>query len=529
MPSRRRFLRRVHALPGSDRIDRIPTRAPGRPAEFDFIVVGAGASGCVLANRLSADPRTRVLLIEAGGPNTNPLIPVPGKWASLLGSEVDWNYATEPEPGLGGRSIRWPRGKTVGGSSAINAMAYVRGHRRSFDGWAEECGDAWSYASLLPYFRRIENNSRGASDYRGAGGPLAVSDTTDPHAAHQAFLAAAREVGFAARPDWEFDGAQQERGAGFYQKTIRKGRRHSVADAYLAPILSRPNLTVWSTAQVLRLQTTNRRVTGVEVRRGAAVVESARATREVVVAAGVIETPKLLMLSGIGPATALQALRYSGRRGSGRRRRQPARSSARVSPVGRAPADRGVGHVRRTVHVVVTAAAHEPARRAVLRRPRTRRGRSVHHADGGVEPATEPRPPLAALRRSAGRANHPGELLRGSRRPRGDGWTPSGSRRPSATHVRTTPCAARLPIRTMPCGPRPQLRAYIRRTADTIFHPAGTCRMGTGPEAVVDPQLRVRGVDGLRVADASVMPTVVNCQTMAACVVIGERAAELMR
>jgi len=496
-------------------------------AEFDFIVVGAGASGCVLANRLSADSRTRVLLIEAGGPNTNPLIPLPGKWASLLGSEVDWNYATEPEPGLGGRSIRWPRGKTVGGSSAINAMAYVRGHRRSFDGWAEECGDAWSYASLLPYFRRIENNSRGASDYRGAGGPLAVSDTTDPHAAHQAFLAAAREVGFAARPDWEFDGAQQERGAGFYQKTIRQGRRHSVADAYLAPILNRPNLTVWSTAQVLRLQTTNRRVTGVEVRR-AGRVESARATREVVVAAGVIETPKLLMISGIGPATALHALGIPvvadlpgvggnlhdhPRVGVRWAARQPIAASATSAGLftwssQRPPASppdvqfyvgRGLDAIDQFITLTVA-----------LSQPRSRGRLSLRSADPLAAPVIranyfedpadlEAMADAVRLAQAIGNAR-PYEVLRGAPAEPDD--------------------AVRTPA---------QLRTYIRRSADTIFHPAGTCRMGTGPEAVVDPQLRVRGVDGLRVADASVMPTVVNCQTMAACVVIGERAAEMMR
>jgi choline dehydrogenase len=498
-----------------------------RSAGFDFIVVGAGASGCVLANRLSADPRTRVLLIEAGGASANPLIPVPGKWTSLLGSEVDWNYATEPEPGLGGRSIRWPRGKTVGGSSAINAMAYVRGHRRCFDGWAEECGAAWSYASLLPYFRRIEDNSRGASDYRGAGGPLAVADTTDPHAAHLAFLAAAREVGFAARPDWEFDGAQQERGAGFYQKTIRKGRRHSVADAYLAPILSRPNLTVWSQAQVLRLETTNGRVTGVEVRRAGG-VESARAAREVVVAAGVIETPKLLMLSGIGPAAALRDLRipvvadlpgvggnlHDHPRVSVRwHSRQPIAASSTSAGLftwssQRSPAlppdvqfyvGRGLDAVDQFITLTVA-----------LSQPRSRGRLSLRSAD-----------PLAAPLIRANYFDEPADLE-----------ALADAVRLAQAIAEARPYAA---LRGASADPDDavrtpsQLRAYIRRVADTIFHPAGTCRMGTGADAVVDPQLRVRGVDGLRVADASVMPTVVNCQTMAACVVIGERAAELMR
>ena len=169
-------------------------RGQQRPDEFDFIIVGAGSAGCVLANRLSANPQHRVLLIEAGGPETNPLIQIPGKWTSLLGTALDWNFTTEPEPGLDGRSLKWPRGKSHGGSSSINAMAYVRGHQLCYDAWAREAGSDWGYRALLPLFRRVERNSRGASDYHGATGPLAVSDTLDPHAGHLAFLEAARRA-----------------------------------------------------------------------------------------------------------------------------------------------------------------------------------------------------------------------------------------------------------------------------------------------------------------------------------------------
>ena len=217
MRTRREFLRESTSMVGL--MGLLAHEAPSTQNEarvFDFIIVGAGASGCVLANRLTADPKTRVLLLEAGGPDTNPLIPQLGKWTSLLGSDVDWNYATEPAAGLDGRAIKWPRGKTYGGSSAISAAAYVHGHSSCFDTWARLAGDKrWSYASVLPILKRLEHNSRGASEHHGGAGPLFVSDTTDPHDGHVAFLEAARELGYEAIPTWDFSGARQERAAGY--------------------------------------------------------------------------------------------------------------------------------------------------------------------------------------------------------------------------------------------------------------------------------------------------------------------------
>ena len=249
--------------------------------DVDFIVIGAGSAGCVIANRLSATPGTRVLLLEAGGPWTgDPSIVTPGRWVSLLGTAVDWGYSTEAEPGLGGRAIAFPRGKIVGGSSAINAMAYIRGHRLDFDGWQRLGLDGWGYDQVLPLFKANEDNSRGASRYRGAGGPLRVSDCTDPHAGHAAFLDAARTNGYrTGSTSWDFFQPEHENGAGYYQKNIKDGQRHSAAQAFLIPIMSRRNLRVLTDAQATRLLIEQSRVTGVEfVREGR--VERARA-REV--------------------------------------------------------------------------------------------------------------------------------------------------------------------------------------------------------------------------------------------------------
>jgi choline dehydrogenase len=525
MHTRRRFLHDSALALGAVAFG-AADQGTGRADEFDFIVVGAGASGCVLANRLSADPRTRVLLIEAGGPHVNPLIAMPGKWTSLLGGDLDWNYATDPEPGLHGRSIRWPRGKTYGGSTAINAMAHVRGHRLCFDRWAETCGPAWSYDALLPYFKRIEDNSRGATDYRGAGGPLAVTHTTDPNAAHIAFLEGARDVGFAARPDWDFDGAVQERGAGFYQKHIRAGRRFSVAEAYLLPVLWRPNLTVWPQTMALRLRITNRRATGLEVAR-AGKVETVRARREIVLAGGVIESPKLLMLSGIGPAAELEALGIAvtadlagvganlhdhPRMGVRWAARQPIAASATSaglftwSQQGAAPrppdlqfyVGRGLDVPEQVVTLTVT-----------LSQPRSRGTLTLRSID-----------PLAPPRL---RPNYFGEAADLDAAVEGVRLALAIASTGAYMPLLGAPLLPATPVRSPSA-----IRAFVRETADTIFHPVGTCKMGVDDMAVVDPQLRVRGIDALRVADSSVMPAVVNSQTMAACVVIAEMAAEFM-
>jgi choline dehydrogenase len=517
-PTRRDFLAAAALAPVVIRQMREP--------EFDFVIVGAGSAGCVLANRLSADPQNRVLLIEAGPPDTHPLIPVVGKWTSLMGTPVDWNYAIEPDPGLGGRTIRWPRGKTYGGSSAIGAAAYVRGHQLCFDGWAAEAGAAWSFREVLLYLRRSEDNSRGASDYRGAGGPLSVADTTDPNAHHDAFLKAAGERGFTARADWDFNGVRQEGGAGFYQKTIRHGRRHSVAMAYLTPVLSRSNLTVWPNTQALRVVFEGVRATHVEVVRSGA-RERVRARREIVISSGAIETPKLLMLSGIGPADVLRKHDIPVVRdvaGVGRNLQDHPRVGLRwaaVKPL--APSSVSAGLF---THSQQGAAVRPPDIQFYV-------GRGLDTPDQFVtltvvmsQPASRGTvtlrsgDPLAAPVIAANYLSESSDLealVHGVRLARDIAQSSAyeGLRGAAIDPLDTVRSAA-------------DVRAFIRRVSDTIFHPVGTCRMGRGADAVVDPELRVHGTTGLRVADASVMPRSVNSQTMAATVMIGEKAAEFL-
>lgn len=501
-------------------------------SEFDYVIVGAGSAGCVLANRLSADPTLRVLLLEAGGPTTQePAVAAPGRWVSLIGSALDWGHTTEAEPGLGGRSLRWPRGKAFGGSSAINAMAYVRGHQRSYDEWARIAGARWSYQSVLPIFKTLEDNSRGVSAFLGAGGPLAVSDTTDPHAGHLAFLEAAREHGYDASPTFDFNGARQENGAGFYQKNIRGARRHSAADAFLSPVLSRPNLTVWPNATARRLLFTKNRASGVEVARDGK-AQQVRVAREVVLAAGVIESPKILMLSGVGPAELLKrhgiavvadsrqvganlhdhprvSVRWASRKplpastvsaglfvfsGAGGTKVPPSRPPDLQFYVGR-----GIDSVDEFITLTVA-----------LSQPRSRGAIELRSAD-----------PAAAPIIRAGYFSEPSDL---ERLLEGVRLAQSLAHAKAYEGLRGAPADPAADVDTPD-----ELRAFLRRAADTIFHPVGTCRMGSDAQSVVDGELNVRGVEGVRVADGSVMPVTVNSQTHAACLLIGEQAARFIR
>ncbi|BCH23924.1 choline dehydrogenase [Mesorhizobium sp. L-8-10] len=532
---------------------------------YDFIVVGAGSAGCVLANRLSADPANKVLLLEAGGKDNNPLFRLPMLMGKLFQSGIyNWHYHTEPEPHLNGRSLYWPRGKALGGSSTINGMIYVRGNRHDYDRWAQLGLPGWSYDEVLPAFRRSEGHIQRKDGYHGSEGELTVCRARSTNPLHDVFAQAGSEAGYRLNDD--FNGEDQE-GFGKFDFTIRKGKRWSTSYAFLRPVLSRPNLTVETRALTRRILIENGRAVGVEFQQGGA-VRSVRATREVVVCAGTVNSPQLLMLSGIGPADELAGHGIStvaDLPGVGKNLQDHVdcvmvyECTKPVTLYSDLRADRLIWSIIEGTlfgRGVATTFPYEAGAFLKSRADLVAPDIQVHFMPA-LEKTANLHFPNPFRKKVAVEANHGFTLRVGPVNPESRGEITLRSADPSqAPKIQANYLETEFDRRTMIAGirmtrevigqkafdpyrgkelaPGPErmsdaeLVEWLRATAMTTFHPVGTCKMGNDPMAVVDTRLKVRGVEGLRVADASIMPIISSGNTNAPAIMIGERAADFI-
>lgn len=524
-------------------------------ASYDYIIVGAGSSGCVLAERLSRDPSKQVLLLEAGGRDSNPMIHIPLGATTLQRSQVDWDYQTQPESELADRCIKWPRGKVLGGSSCLNGMIYIRGQREDYDGWAAAGNPGWSYDELLPYFRRHENNSRGEDRYHGATGPLWVGDVVDHLAITEQFVKAGEETGIPFNPD--FNGEHQE-GIGYYQVTIKNGRRQSGAVSHLKLARKRPNLTVETHALASRLLLEDGQAVGIAYLQKGKQCE-AHCRGEVVLSAGAINSPQLLELSGIGDADLLQRQGITVKHhlpGVGENLQDHLTINVCYNLSGQESYYEEMKPWRLLRHVV----RYLFKRRGLLSFPSAQVGAffktdaaqaspnaQIHFApaaarynDKGV---MVPEPGFTAtvcnLRptsrgsvhiRSASPEDHPVICA--------NYLATEADRQASIAAVKKTraifraPCLQTYGGHEMIPGEAVEDDAailnFIRNSAVSVYHPAGSCKMGSDPQAVVDARLKVHGIKGLRVADASILPAIVSGNTHAVCVVIADKCADMI-
>ena len=521
---------------------------------YDYIIVGGGSAGCVVVNRLSANPKNRVLLIESGRRDSDPWIHIPATFFKVLGKGIDIHpYASDPEPGLNGRPSIVPQGNVLGGGSSVNAMIYIRGHRNDYDTWSQMGCRGWSYDDVLPAFKALEKNQFFNGEYHGQGGTLAVSNPRHRHPLSEAFVKAAVESGL--KPNADFNGADQE-GVGFYQSTTHGGRRWSSAMAFLREAEKRPNVTVLTERKVARVLFEGRKAVGVALLDGTVY----KANREIVLTAGAIATPRLLQLSGIGNGDHLASLGID--------------VVADLPGVGENYQDHMEVPVQAETREPISILGHDTGLRAVghmLRYLTTKQGllsSNVVECGGFVDTAGTGQPDvqfhvLPVLIGFVDREPEPGHGFSIGPcylRPRSRGSIRITSADPVAkvdfnanvlsdpADVETLARGVKVAIRILDAPsmqaivkrrvlPRPgvendaaALENYIRQTAKTVFHPAGTARMGRedDPLAVVTPELTVRGVEGLRVADASVMPTLVSGNTNAPCMMIGARAASFI-
>jgi choline dehydrogenase len=528
----------------------------GETAEFDYVIVGAGSAGCVLANRLSADGKHTVLLLEAGPKDTNIWIHVPIGYGKLFKEKtVNWMYQTEPEPGLNGRQVFQPRGKVLGGSSSINGLLYVRGQHEDYDRWRQRGNVGWGYDDVLPYFKKAENQQRGANDYHGSGGPLSVSDWRHEDPLSEAFVKAAVESGIPFNPD--FNGATQE-GAGFFQTTTRSGRRASSAFSYLRPAKGRANLSIETSALAQRILFEGHKAKAVEYKQNGN-LRRARARKEVLVSSGAYNSPQLLQLSGVGPAELLKShgidvvLDAAGV-GNDLQDHMQVRIVMRgqncltLNDVVNNPVRRMMAGVRYamsrsgplTVAAGTSGAFFKTSPRLAspdiqihfIPFSTDKMGEKLHPFSGftatvcqlrpesrgslkirSADPAAPPKIHINYLATEADRA----AFIDGIRMLR---------------KILAAPAMKRYTVDEVYPGSDKisdeDLLNFCRSTGSTVYHPTSTCRMGNDPLAVVDQRLRVRGIEGLRVVDASVMPDLMSGNTNAPTIMIAEKASDMI-
>ncbi len=525
--------------------------------EADFVVVGAGSAGCVMATRLSEDPATRVVLLEAGGEDRNRWIHIPlGYGKTFADASVNWCYEAEPDPGANGRRIFWPRGKVLGGSSSINGMVYIRGQHEDFDLWRQFGNTGWSSSDVLPYFKRAEHQTRGADEFHSTGGPLCVSDTTEHHPICEAFIEGAMELGYPRNDD--FNGARQE-GVGYHQTTTRNGKRCSTAVGYLHPVRQRPNLRVVTGALAEKVLFEGKRAVGVAFREHGQ-PRTVRAAREVILCGGAVNSPQLLLLSGVGPQDQLAQFGIA--------------VVHHLPGVGQSLQDHYSAPVKLKCRLPITV---NDVMQSNLKKLKVGlqyylfRSGPLTMAAGPAALFVRTREELASPDVKISVAPFSSDKLQDGLHPwSGFGLTVYQLRPESRGEIRlksanpsdppamfpnylATETDRRAIVDGLKIGRRilatphmqhfiteeyqpgsavktdEQLLEHARNTGGTVFHPTSTCKMGADPMAVVDPELRVYGIEGLRVVDASIMPTVISGNTNAATIMIGEKAADLVR